>query len=74
MQLRLLKSVLRTEDFLFECRHIAGVVEIIAYGDPKVKAAIALHARCTDVANFDSVLAKFRFAEDQQAIKAALGL
>ncbi|KNC54468.1 uncharacterized protein AMSG_10465 [Thecamonas trahens ATCC 50062] len=72
-RLRILKNVLRTEEFFFTVAQIATIVPLLKFGDPKVEAAIALHSRLLDPSeDYGPVLDLFKFKEDKDTINAAI--
>merc|ERR1711991_68404 len=65
-RLRILKNVLRAEQYLFTVDHVAQIVGEISFGDPKVEAAVLLHARLADPSSdYSTVLDCFKYKEDK---------
>ena len=68
-RLRILKNVLRAEQYLFTVDHVAQIVGEISFGDPKVEAAVLLHARLADPSSdYSTVLDCFKYKEDKDDI------
>ncbi len=58
----------------FTCEQAAKIVREFAFSDGQTQAAITLHPRLVDPANFFEVLGVFTFDSDKKKVRDALGL
>jgi len=62
------------ESFQFTTAQLVELVQAQHYGEAQRMTAVSLYPQLVDPENFEKVLACYKFAEDRQEIKEALGL
>jgi len=63
------------DSFKFNCAQVKQLVDVQHFGEAKNQTAILLHPKIVDPENFDKVvLAQYKFDEDKNEIRTALGL
>jgi hypothetical protein len=58
----------------FTCAQATELVKVMSFGDGRTGAAVALHPRLVDPANFYQVLGAMQFDAEKDKVRRALGL